>query len=326
MANKPSTLDALLRGGGQGVSLGFSDELAGGGAALMSLLGLRPDKSGVAGNWEEAKKEYRSMRDAERQKNIDARLEHKRHYTAGDLIGSLLVPLPGGPASTATRAMKTAATAAKGGLMAGGRAVGSSDKPLEEMSAAEVILPAIAGAGAGAAARGGAEFLGKHAYKVPELLSRAIPNTSTSAILGGFGSAAFSKDPVAQLAGAVAAPIVSKGAKLTLDALTNKLRPIDPQLSLQLAQNAASKVNPKLLELGKKLMGNTVDDVVMERVPGTLVGMGGDIVARQNEVHKEIGKLEAKRAVEDTKKLADLPDIVEDELPDIQDELPDIKE
>jgi hypothetical protein len=114
----PSWLQALGRGAGQGVTLGFGDEVSGAVQALMAkAMGDRGTLAGL----------YRSNRDSFRRENAAAESAHKGAYLGGTLLGGLATAplMPGvGGGKTAWQAAKAgaklgAATGAAYGLGAG---------------------------------------------------------------------------------------------------------------------------------------------------------------------------------------------------------------
>lgn len=84
-ANDMTDAEALVRGGVQGATAGFSDEIYGGLGAIASpvqVLGS-DDKMG------KLKQLYQQYRDLERQKNEIADKEHQKSYLAGNVIGGV---------------------------------------------------------------------------------------------------------------------------------------------------------------------------------------------------------------------------------------------
>lgn len=139
-----SKLESFLRGGGQGLSLGFGDELTG---AVESLF---TDKT------------YDQSRDEARAANRAAREANPWTYTGGDVVGSILPVLAsGGEGLMARGAAKLAPTTIKG-LMALGAAQGAgyseaNDVPgmLRDMGVGSVIAGGVGtlAKGAGALAK-----------------------------------------------------------------------------------------------------------------------------------------------------------------------------
>lgn len=134
-AAKPSGLEAVLRGGLQGATLGFSDELAG---AIESVIS---DKS------------YQQARDESRKANAAAQKEHPWLYGGGELGGgaaTLLIPGVGA-AGGLGKALATGATAGLGG----------SEADLAKGEYGKAALDTAIGAGLGGVAHGVGSAIGK---------------------------------------------------------------------------------------------------------------------------------------------------------------------
>lgn len=101
-----SYLESLLRGGGQGATLGFEDEAIGGlQAAGKKLTGDKTDLAEL----------YRQYRDMERQKNEAAQQANPKTFMGGELAGGAATSLvPGGAIGTAGKAMGLGAASALG--------------------------------------------------------------------------------------------------------------------------------------------------------------------------------------------------------------------
>lgn len=126
---------AAVHAGGQGLTLGTSDELAGAGGALGELA-YHVLNEGRLPTGKELRQAYTGTRDEERQAVADAHKFYPKTATAAEIAGGLLVPLPGGGA----------AGAAKGAVEAA-QAVGLGRKAL---LAAKALAPVAAtGAAAG---------------------------------------------------------------------------------------------------------------------------------------------------------------------------------
>jgi hypothetical protein len=141
----PSMGESLVRGGVQGVTLGYGDEAGGGLQAVIDKV------TGNGGNATLAEL-YRRHRDEIRAANARAREANPGTYTVGEVGGGLLVPVPGGGL------VKTAAGMAA--LGAAG-AVGYNEDP--NRLGQDIVAGAAGGAGAGALGYG----LGKVATSAP---------------------------------------------------------------------------------------------------------------------------------------------------------------
>lgn len=131
-------LESFLRGGGQGLSLGFGDELTG---AVESLF---TDKT------------YEGSRDEARAANSAAREANPWTYTGGDVAGSILPVLAsGGQGAVARGAAKLAPTTIKG-IMALGAAQGAGYSDEEDISGImrDMGVSSVLAGGVGTVAKG----------------------------------------------------------------------------------------------------------------------------------------------------------------------------
>lgn len=131
-------LESFLRGGGQGLSLGFGDELTG---AVESLF---TDST------------YEEARDESRQANRLAREANPKTFIAGDVAGSILpVIASGGQGAVARGAAKLAPTTIKG-MMALGAAQGAGYSEEEEIPGLirDMGMSSVLAGGVGTVAKG----------------------------------------------------------------------------------------------------------------------------------------------------------------------------
>jgi hypothetical protein len=187
--SEPSKTEAFVRGGAQGLSLGFADEIVGLGKALFA-------EKGYEGS------EYRKARDSEREANHKAEQAHGGWYTGGNVVGgvagSFLVP--GGAVARgavgaaklgkvgtalANPAVRAAAQGAKYGAVAG---AGESE--------ATDVVGVLADAGRSSAVGGATAGVVGHA------LSKA-PERAVKRVLGDItdGATATQRDRVVGEAG-----------------------------------------------------------------------------------------------------------------------------
>lgn len=139
-------LKALLRGGAQGASLGFADEIKG---------GLNVAGNALSGNIDNIEDTYTKGRDEYRKNDLSAKEASPGMYTAGELGGGLAsaVAMPGG-ALKAPSMMKALAQAAGYG---GAYGLGSSDAS----DAAGLATDTAKGAAMGLVAAPAAQLAGK---------------------------------------------------------------------------------------------------------------------------------------------------------------------
>lgn len=113
-------LESLLRGGKQGVSMGFGDELTGAGESALGSLGLLPDKT------------YEQARDEARLADEAAQAANPMTYDAGQIAGGVAGTfLPGGVVATAGKGLtgvKALGAAAVLGAGAGGLSAAGESK------------------------------------------------------------------------------------------------------------------------------------------------------------------------------------------------------
>jgi hypothetical protein len=111
--------EAALRGAGQGVTLGFGDELAGGvGALLKTAQDGNPSLKKLGDN-------YGIVRDSLRRDNARAHEKQPEMYTGGEIVGGAAIPVPGGASKTVGGAI--AKGAATGGVLGGVSGLGTSE-------------------------------------------------------------------------------------------------------------------------------------------------------------------------------------------------------
>lgn len=141
-----SKTESFLRGAAQGGSLGFADEMTGGGeAALDKILGKNGDLADL----------YRQHRDESRANYKAAEEENPMTSLAGNLAGGLVTPIPFGEAKTMG---EIALNGAKIGAAAG---LGSGEADLTKGQIGKAGGEMLRGAGTGAAIGGVVGGLGK---------------------------------------------------------------------------------------------------------------------------------------------------------------------
>lgn len=157
-SNTPSGLTSLIRGGGQGVTMGYGDELEGGGEALYDkLVGNAPNKS--LGDL------YSQHTAGARAANEAAQKAHPYLYAGGNIGGGVLSTLATGGLGTEAAIAKAGLTGAK--LAAARIAAGSAQGALASVgygnadNVKDAEDDAIHGAKVGGAVSVGGELLRK---------------------------------------------------------------------------------------------------------------------------------------------------------------------
>jgi hypothetical protein len=148
----------LLRGGSQGFTAGFADELGGLAAGAGSLFGSARDaltgfNGGDEGALDAAKRAYTEGRDSERAKVKAARDRSPVASTVGEIAGGVLVP--GGAASKMSSIpKKMLAGAATGSALGALSGIGSAESM--DVAPESMVVPTIVGGLAGGLIPGGA--------------------------------------------------------------------------------------------------------------------------------------------------------------------------
>lgn len=188
-----SVAESAVLGAGQGATLGWGDEIgAGVGQFAVSdgvKLGpgampspedtpeVRAAKEDLLLQATSQPSNYRILRDKVRDRMEAAKVANPKAYVASELGGSLVVPLPGGPAAQgASRAAKVGRSMLQG--LGIGAAAGAGASRAEDTGG--VLLDAgaggVVGAGGGAAAEGilapAAKWAWQKAKNLPELLRK----------------------------------------------------------------------------------------------------------------------------------------------------------
>lgn len=177
----PTELQAGVRGGVQGLSLGFADEAGGALQALWAKSKGDPHEFG---------KLYAQFRDGIRANDKSAEEAHPTAYGVGKFAGSVVPAL-------ATAGESLPAQLAAGALMGGANALGESkDLSTAPQDVATGAVFGAAGAGLGnLAGRGASAVIGKVAPKASQALDNLAINQGRRAITGGAESMS-SKSPI----------------------------------------------------------------------------------------------------------------------------------
>jgi hypothetical protein len=151
---EPGRAEALGRGALQGVTLGFSDEIAGAIGSLFS------DKS------------YSQIRDESRAANEAARQAHGGFYLGGELVGGAATSVV--PGLNIAKGASIATAAGKAALAGGLSGIGSSDKQDFAGVAMDAAKAAAAGAVIGGATQGLSNAISKAPEKAKDLVLKSI--------------------------------------------------------------------------------------------------------------------------------------------------------
>jgi hypothetical protein len=177
------SLDAIIRGAGQGLSSGFLDEMAGVRNAasdkIPEFLGPIPARTiaggarllanQVTGLDPQATADYESARDTMRAGNKAAEENHPALYTTGQIAGAVAVPVGAG-AQAATLPLRMARSAGVGAAMGGLSGAGEGE------GAADTAVKAATGAAIGGAAGGVAAPVVEGAVRGARALATPVVN------------------------------------------------------------------------------------------------------------------------------------------------------
>jgi hypothetical protein len=140
-------LEAAGRGALQGATLGFSDEIYGGGKALLDSL--------IEGDFEGFGDRYRSERDAVRRANEEAERQNPNAYLGGNIAGSLATSVV--PGLNIAKAGTLAGRAAMAGALGAGAGLGVSEADLTKGEFGRAALDTALGGALGAGFQVGGE-------------------------------------------------------------------------------------------------------------------------------------------------------------------------
>lgn len=221
-----------------------------------------------ASTWTEA---YSKARDSMREKFDKSEAAHPKTFLAGELAGSLAVPLPGvGKAKGLAKVGKYAAT---GAGLGGTAALGNSTADLTQGEVGDAAIDTVIGAGTGAVA---GTALGYGASKLDPVLERAASRKAYKAmdpymatIREGLGSdVAKGKVPVSEM--------YQEIERLGKKALDENIIPKGPLERWTSTEGINERVVPKLREAGE-LKGAFVDmsqDALTKQGSATPVSIG----------------------------------------------------
>lgn len=273
----PTRLEALLRGGGQGVTFGFGDEVNGAIQALGEKLGGSGKSLGDL---------YRLNRDSFRREDKAAEDAHGGYYLGGNLAGGLLTAplLPGGSAKSLAQALKTGAT------MGAAAGLGSGSADLTRGDVGQALMETGTGAVFGA----GGGLLGYGLAKGLPALSQALRargiNGARRVLLNGADSLStrtILPDAAAEEAlksGAIVPFGTTKGAAARLETMAGdqaaKYSGIVQQLEAAGVKGPAAKdIADELLKRAVAAEPNTMN----RAVPETYLAAGQDVMSKADQ-------------------------------------------
>ena len=224
-AKAPSVLEAFLRGGAQGATAGFSDELVGGVESLFT------------------NKTYQQARDESRAANAAAKAANPYAFGAGEVGGTLATALvPGGAvARGAGFAAKVGVAAAQGAVSGLGYSEGQDAATIAKDTLAGGAMGAAGGAVFGAVGKGLAKLVAKSPERaskriVQEIVSSASPKARDKLVgEGGKNAERIGKLVLedADMLRAYRDPVKLQGVvKTKLSELGSKLDPIYDSVDL----------------------------------------------------------------------------------------------
>lgn len=181
-----TTGEALLRGAGQGLTLGFADEITGGAETLGRTVFGDEKLADLPDN-------YAKHRDEVRAKYDKAHADHPAAYTAGQVGGSVATAfVPGLGALNAAKGAGLAATLGKAALSGGIAGLGGSNADTVEGMVGDTVEGGAVGALTAGALKGGGKILGT-------VKDKLRPSKVASVLLGAPEEAVelYSKNPAA---------------------------------------------------------------------------------------------------------------------------------
>ena len=253
---------SAVRGGLQGASFGFGDEVSAlADAAVSKVPGLRDFAQKLHSEGlprvDNPDITYQQRRDAYRQKNQEAQQANPKTYFAGEIAGSIAAPIPGGAAvkgsTTLAKAASLAKTGAKVGALTG---LGTSTADLTkgtidefEKAVNDTVKGGVTGAVAAPLAAGAAKVVGTVAGKVGKAFKNKAVNDAVEAVSQGSGQKGsatmttkkrLSQDPEGLVA-ALDESFTSNGKKIKLG-----------EIMRQDAEKVMPHVEEKLDQIGSK--------------------------------------------------------------------------
>lgn len=183
MGKNPSTGEALLRGGVQGVSFGFAPAVTGAAeTAYDALTGDTPENKGIV-------EQYRTNRDASQAAYDAAQKAHPAAFMTGELGGALGTSfIPGLGVLNAGKDAKLLELAAKGAIQGGLFGAGNSRADLTKGEVGQFAKDVGYGAGAGGATAGAFGTAANLAVPEASLVTRTLAKGALGAGTGAIGA------------------------------------------------------------------------------------------------------------------------------------------
>jgi hypothetical protein len=250
-SEKPGKLESLARGGIQGATLGFADELAGGGEALYDKL---------RGNPQAILDLYRQHRDESRQNFEAAREANPKSFLAGEFVGS------------APAAFAPGSGIAKAAALGAATGFGASNADITQREIARAALDTGIGGTVGAGAHKLGEVIAPKVLALIDSGRSALGTGAKKAISAVLGPSEEAIE--ARLAGG------AKDDAASYPELAEKMKDSLARLREQIAdgdKNAWNKLNPYSEQnfggIDKEVLNREVDDVRRKlRINGNIVG------------------------------------------------------
>jgi hypothetical protein len=234
---KPSVTSSALRGAAQGVTFGFSDEIAGAAEAAYDV--ATTDKK-----LSDLKDLYRQRRDESRELNELAAKANPKAYTAGEITGglaSLVVPV--GVVGRGVGALSKLGTVGKavttGAALGAAGGAGYSEEETVRGTLADMAIGATTGAALGAAGGAAGKAAGKFIEKAPEA-AKSVSTSSIKEVLREGGKETAKGLAGAAIGGAIGGPAGAVAGGLILG------RGVPPvQVATKTAKDVATLVAAK---------------------------------------------------------------------------------
>ena len=237
--DKPSSIESAARGGLQGATLGFSDELIGGAEALFK--GAFGDDNF---NQEDLLANYKKYRDESRSANKAAEEANPGTYLTGDIAGSIAPSLLTGGAAAAGNLGRVALTQSAKQLAKAGAVQGAASGLglSEEGDLSGLATDTAIGGGVGAAAGAVLPSIGKGLGKVVGATGDYIKDKAPAIVQRGTEAFDLAKKGIKVVGNKAEEALNTDALKLSEDILSN----------IEKKYKTSSKMVGKSLELSDK--------------------------------------------------------------------------
>lgn len=285
----PGMIESALRGAGQGVTLGFEDELAGAGSAGIDL---------VQGNVESLQdliSSYTKKRDEERIANKVAEEENPWTYNLSNIAGGIALPAAaiGNVAKGATMGAKAMAGLKAGALGGAAAGLGSSESDTVMGDLKEAATGATIGGVLGPVAAGLGGLGGKVASKVDESLKGyQFPQRITQAFKSGeAGENLFGKE--AQQALTVKGQNLAKATVNEFDRIKNYAGSLKDEAIKDLpAYDQRDLYESTTSLLGKYVPDSADEKAILSNLEEIMTTNNGLLTPKQvDDIKRSIGEL-----------------------------------